>query len=471
MNRGIGIVHLGLGNFHRAHQAVFTQAVLAADPRWGICGVSLRSAGVVAELQAQGMRYTVLERSPAGIRPQAISAIREALRGDREMPLVIDRIAASATQVVTLTVTEKGYCHDPATGRLDVTHPDIVHDLAHPDAPSSAPGVLLRGLEARRRHGTPLTVVCCDNLPHNGVMVGALVRELAARIDEGLAQWITRDVAFPSTMVDRIVPATTDADREAPRALGLADAIPVATEPFSQWVIADRFADARPGWDEAGAQLVGDVEPFELMKLRLLNGAHSTMAYLGYLAGHDFIHQVSTEPLFERLVGRLWSELVPTLPAALFGTPGVDVEAYQCALMQRFRNVALPHRTSQIAMDGSQKLPQRLIGAARERLSRGESVDTIALAIAGWMRYAAGTDENGRPFDVRDPLGAAFARIASVAAGDPAALARGMLGIDAVFGPLGANPDFAATVTRQLQRLFSMGATGAIACHLRSQAP
>ena len=471
MNHGIAIVHLGLGNFHRAHQAVYTQAALAGDPRWGICGVSLKSAGVVEELRAQGMRYTVLERSPSGIRPHTVTAIREALRGDREMPVVVERIAAPATQVVTLTVTEKGYCHDPATGRLSVVHPDIVHDTAHPETPSSAPGGLVRGIEARRRHGTPLTVVCCDNLPHNGVMVGALVRELAGRIDEVLARWIERDVAFPSTMVDRIVPATTDADREAARALGLADAIPVATEPFSQWVIEDFFAGARPGWEAAGAQLVGDVAPFELMKLRLLNGAHSTMAYLGYLAGHHFIHQVSTEPLFERLIGRLWGELVPTLPAALFDMPGVDVEAYQRALMQRFRNAALPHRTSQIAMDGSQKLPQRLIGAARERLSRGESVDTIALAIAGWMRYAAGTDENGRPIDVRDPLAAAFARIASTAAGDPAALARGMLGIDGVFGPLGANPDFAATVTRHLRRLFGMGATGAIACHLRSHAP
>ena len=471
MNRDIGIVHLGLGNFHRAHQAVYTQAVLAADARWGICGVSLRSAGVVAELRAQGMRYTVLERSPAGTRPQTITAIREALRGDREMPRIIERIAASTTQIVSLTVTEKAYCHDPATGRLDIAHPDIVHDLAHTDAPSSAPGVLLRGLEARRRHGTPLTVVCCDNLPHNGVMVGALVRDLAGLVDDGLAQWIERAVAFPSTMVDRIVPASTDADREAVRSLGLEDAIPVATEPFTQWVIEDRFAGARPGWDAAGAQLVGDVAPFELMKLRLLNGAHSTMAYLGYLAGHHFIHQVSSEPMFERLIERLWRELAPTLPAVLFDMPGVDVEAYQCALMQRFRNVALPHRTSQIAMDGSQKLPQRLIGAARERLSRGQSVDTIALAIAGWMRYAAGTDENGLPIDVRDPLAAALARIASSAAGDPAALAHGMLGIDAVFGSLGENPDFAATVTRHLRRLFGMGAAGAIACHLRSQAP
>lgn len=455
----VGIVHLGLGNFHRAHQAVYTQAALQADDRWGICGVSLRSAGVVRELRAQGMRYTVLERSPAGVTPYTISVIRDALRGDRDMDAIVTRIAAPATRIVTLTVTERGYCHVPATGRLDVGHADIVNDLGNASAPRSAPGVLLRGLQARMTHGAPLTVVCCDNLPRNGSTVRAITLELAALIDPALSRWVEANVAFPSTMVDRIVPAPTDADREAVRTLGLHDAIPVATEPFSQWVIEDRFAAERPRWEDGGAQFVADVGPFETMKLRLLNGAHSAMAYLGYLAGFEFVDQVAADPPFRHMVERLWGELAPTLPPL----PGIDIAGYQRMLMQRFRNSALSHRTWQIAMDGSQKLPQRLVAAAGERLVRGESVDAIALAIAAWMRYAIGTDEQGRAIDVRDPMQSEFARIARRAADDPAALARAMLGLEDVFGPIGANPDFADSVTRQLRLLFMLGAKRTIA--------
>ena len=455
----ISIVHLGLGNFHRAHQAVYTQAALRADERWGICGVSLRSAGVIRELRAQGMRYTVLERSPAGVTPYTITAIRDALRGERDMATIVARIAAPATRIVTLTVTEKGYCHVPATGRLDPGHADIAHDIGAARAPRSAPGVLLRGLQARMAHGAPLTVVCCDNLPHNGATVRAITLELAALIDPPLARWVDTNVAFPSTMVDRIVPATTDVDREAVRTLGIHDAIPVATESFTQWVIEDRFAAERPRWEDGGAQFVTDVRPFEMMKLRLLNGAHSAMAYLGYLAGYEFVDQVAGDPPFRRMVECLWSELAPTLPPM----PGIDIAAYQRALMLRFQNSALSHRTWQIAMDGSHKLPQRLVAAATERQDRGEGVETIALAIAAWMRYAAGTDEQGRAIDVRDPLQPEFARIARRSADDPAALARGMLRLEQVFGPLGANADFAATVTRHLHLLFRMGAKRVIA--------
>ena len=455
----VGIVHLGLGNFHRAHQAVYTQAALQADDRWGICGVSLRSAGVVRELRAQGMRYTLLERSPTGVTPYTISAIRDALRGDRDMDAIVARISAPATRIVTLTITEKGYCQVPATGRLDAGHADIVHDLGDASAPRSAPGVLLRGLHLRMAHGAPLTVVCCDNLPHNGATVRAITLELAALIDPALARWIETSVAFPSTMVDRIVPATTDADREAVRTLGLHDAVPVATEPFTQWVIEDRFAAERPRWEDGGAQFVADVGPFEMMKLRLLNGAHSAMAYLGYLAGYEFVDQVAADPSFRRMVERLWAELAPTLPPM----PGIDIADYQRMLMLRFQNSALSHRTWQIAMDGSQKLPQRLVAAASERQARGEGVDTIVLAIAAWMRYATGADEQGRAIDVRDPLQPEFARIARRSADDPAALARGMLGLEQVFGPLGANAHFADNVTRKLRQLFSMGAKRVVA--------
>ena len=461
---GIGILHLGLGNFHRAHQAVYTDSILAADPRWGISGVSLKSRGATADLATQDGLYTLLAKSPQGDAVRIIGSLRETLAAADGIAPVLARIAAPTTCIVSLTVTEKGYCHDPASGRINWSHADIVHDLAAPETPIGSLGVLLRGLALRRAHGTPLSVLCCDNLPHNGATVRALALELAQRIDTGLAAWIDANVAFPSSMVDRIVPATTDADRAAVRALGIADAAPVATEPFSQWVIEDRFAHGRPEWDKAGAQFVADVAPFELMKLRLLNGAHSTMAYLGYLAGHDFIFQVSAEALFARAVGRLWAELAPTLPTALTGAAGIDIAAYQRDLLTRFRNTALPHRTWQIAMDGSQKIPQRLLAPARQRLARGESIDAIALGVAAWMVYVSGVDEKGAAIDVRDPLAADCARAAAAAGGDTDALCGALLALEPVFGrDLPDDPRFRAPVCAWLGRLKAHGVRACLA--------
>ncbi len=448
-----GIVHLGLGNFHRAHQAVYTDTVLADDPAWGICGVSMRTRGAVDALIAQDHLYTVIERDPDGTGARVIGSLREALAGADGVARAIRRIAAADIRIVSLTVTEKGYCHQSATGGLDRAHPDIRHDLAHPDDPRSAPGVLLAGLAARMPSGAPISVLTCDNLPHNGALVRKLVLELAELRDPRLARWIEASVAFPATMVDRIVPATTPADLETVRRLGLEDAAPVATEPFSQWVIEDSFASGRPAWEAAGAQFVADVAPFELMKLRMLNGAHSTMAYLGYLAGHEFIYQASGDPGLARVVENLWDELAPTLPA----TPGVDIPAYRRDLMRRFRNTALPHRTWQIAMDGSQKLPQRLLAAARERLAANQSVDTIALAVAAWMRYVGGRDEAGQAIDVRDPLAATFVNVAA-ATSSPGERAAGLLALPQIFGSdLPADARFADPVRRHLERICKHG--------------
>lgn len=281
------------------------------------------------------------------------------------------------------------------------------------------------------------------------------MHELAAAADPGLLSWMQDNVSFPSTMVDRIVPATTAEDMgETAKLLGVDDAVPVMTEPFCQWVIEDRFAAARPAWEEAGAQFVADVAPFELMKLRLLNAAHSAMAYLGYLAGHEFIYQVSADPLFERLIARLWHEVEPTLPKM-----PIDVAHYQHDLMARFRNPALPHRTWQIAMDGSQKLPQRILASVRACLAAGAPFDTLALVVAGWMRYVAGTDENGGQIDVRDPLAGDLVRIAEQTRGAPAALCEGLLDLKAIFGPdLPTHHGFVQTVTRHLESLFRNGA-------------
>jgi fructuronate reductase len=464
----IGIVHLGIGAFHRAHQAFYADALLARDPRWGICGVSLRSAGARDQLAPQDGLYTIALKSAAGIERRVIGAVREVLFAVEQKATVIARIAAPSTHIISLTVTEKGYCHDPATGRLNAAHAGIAHDLAHPETPSTAPGWLVGGLRARMAAGAgPVTVVCCDNLPHNGRVIEGIVREFSERVDPRLAAWIAINVRFPGTMVDRIVPATTAADREAFAAeCGLADEGLVLTEPFTQWVFEDDFASAagdRPRWEDAGAQRVTDVAPFELMKLRMLNGSHSAMAYLGYLAGYDFIHQVGADPRFRRLVNGLWDESGATLPPL----PGVDIGKYRRDLLARYQNAALPHKTWQIAMDGSQKLPQRLLNPARERLRAGASIAHLALAVAGWMRYVGGVDERGQPIDVRDPLGLQFKTICAGAGdADPDARVRGLLSLSSIFGDgLPANPRFVETVTDWHRKLAHDGVQHVLNSH------
>lgn len=459
----VGIVHLGIGAFHRAHQAVYTDDALAlAGGAWGICGVSLRSADVRDRMNPQDGLYTVVEKARTGVRYRVIGSVREVLfRGD-ELDAILARMAAPATRIVSLTITEKGYCHDPASGELNVAHPDVVHDLALPAEPVTAVGLVVLALEHRRaRDAGPLTVLCCDNLQQNGRLVAGIVSAYARARDPALAAWIAANVSFPCTMVDRIVPATTESDlAEVNRALGLLDAAPVVCEPFLQWVIAGDFVAGRPEWERAGAQFVADVAPFEAMKLRLLNASHSMLAYLGFLAGHETIWQVAAQPDFAALMRALMEEVTPTLalPAA------VDLPAYKAALVERFGNPALPHRTQQIAMDGSQKLPQRLLDTVRDNLAAGRPIACAALAVAAWMRYVSGVDEAGREIRVSDPLAADFARVAAAHRGDAEALARGLLGLPAVFGgDLPADPRFVGPVSAWLAALFADGAARTVA--------
>ncbi|MEO8485094.1 MAG: mannitol dehydrogenase family protein [Betaproteobacteria bacterium] len=460
----VGIVHLGLGAFHRAHQAVYTDDVLATDPRWGICGVSMKTQRAVEPLAAQDGLYTLLLKDPARVTARVIGSIRETVFAPADPAALVRRMADSAVHVVTLTVTEKGYCHDPATGRLDLAHPDIAHDLAHPERPRSAVGILVAALEARMRDGTgALNVVCCDNLPHNGRVLEKLVATFAHAPE--LQRWIGAHAAFPCTMVDRIVPATTDADvADAARRLGVADAAPVVAEPFIQWVIENRFAAPRPAWERAGAEIAHDVAPYETMKLRLLNGSHSTLAYLGFLAGHATIAQAASDARLGRLVERqMTEEIMPTLASP----PGIDLAKYGTTLLARFRNPALPHKTAQVAMDGSQKLPQRLLGTVRDRLARGASIRHLSLAVAGWMRYASGFDETGARIEVVDPLAERYAAIAADARGDATKLAKGLLGLAAVFGDdLPRVPVFSEAVTGHLQSLMRRGVSATLADHL-----
>jgi len=459
---GVGIVHLGVGAFHRAHQAVYTDALLARDPRWGICGASLRTPRAIAGLAEQDGLYSVLWKGETGTRAQVIGALREVrFAGDDRVGLVT-RMADPRISVVTLTVTEKGYCHEPATGALDFAHADVIADLAHPAEPVSAPGTLVAAIAARRAAGAgALTIICCDNLPHNGHTLAGLVREFARARDPSLLAWIDDHVAFPDTMVDRIVPATTAEDlAEAQRMLGVHDAAVVCAEPFGQWVIENRFTGARPAWEDAGAQVANDVGVYETMKLRLLNGSHSALAYLGFLMGDATVWQAASDPPLAAFVEAMMrDEIVPTLVAP----PGVDLGSYCAELLLRFRNRALPHRTQQIAMDGSQKLPQRLLATIRDRRRAGLPYTRLALAVAAWIRYASGRDEAGRAIDVADPQQPTFAALAARHGDNRAALADAFIDLKPVFGDLGEDADFRARIGRAVVVLFRDGARKALA--------
>ncbi len=455
-NLGIGSVHLGLGAFHRAHQAVYTDdAIAGSGGDWGICAVSLKTPTARDQLAPQDGLYSVRTVSRAADAWRVIGSVREVLFGPDQMADVIARIARAETKIITLTVTEKGYCANVAKREPLWDHADIAHDLAHADAPRSVLGVLAAGLHERfRKRGAPLTILCCDNLPENGAVLESLVHQFVTRLYPLTLPWLRKHVRFPSSMVDRIVPATQAQDRsDAARALGYEDEGVVRAEPFGQWVIEDNFAAERPAWEQVGAQLVSDVRPFEKMKLRLLNGSHSLMAYLGYVAGYETIAETVIDPAFERLVTALMLEAEATLEPI----PGVDFAAYRAQLIERFGNPANGHRCAQIAADGSQKIPQRWIAVANERLAKGLDVNALTLATAGWIRYLYGKDEMDTAIAISDPLAAEFSAIAAKHPYDALSFADAILRVEPVFGALGRNPAFAAPVKRWVSQLFRDG--------------
>jgi fructuronate reductase len=457
-----GIIHLGLGAFQRAHQAVYTDALLASDPRWGILGVSLRSPETRDALAPQDGLYCLATMDGRGTSHRIIGALTGTVVAPEDPAALVARLADPALRIVSTTVTEKGYSHDPATGALREDDPDIRHDLIHIGRPRTTLGTIVAGLKRRKALGlAPFTVLACDNLPANGRTLRGLVIGFAELLDVELGKWVAGEVRFPSTMVDRIVPATTEEDRASvAAALGLTDAWPVVAEPFSQWVIEDDFGLERPAWDQAGARFVQDVAPYELMKLRLLNGAHSTLAYLGYLMGRETVSAAMQETGIARLLEAMMrDEVTPTLPAL----GGIDLSSYRASLLERFRNPTLKHRTWQIAMDGSQKLPQRLLGTIRDRLAKGQPIDRLALGVAGWMRYVIGIDEMGETIDVRDPLAPRLRAIADETGPVAARLAPALFALREVFGTdLPADPRFAAAVEAALDRLLTLGARATV---------
>ena len=450
------MAHIGVGAFHRCHQAEYTDDLLESEfDRWGVVGINVREPRLTETLGRQGGLYTRLMRQDDRVETRVIGSIVKVVDSQDDARPALDVLASPDIDVVTMTITEKGYCHSPATGELSLDHPDIVHDLAHPDAPKSVPGLILRALDLRRQsHGRPLTVLSCDNIPSNGAILGRVVNALADAQGKGLAAWIAGNAAFPSSMVDRIAPATAPEDLQAVASrFGYRDNAVVVCEPFRQWVIENSFAGRFPAWDRVGASFVDDVTAFEHLKMRVLNGAQTTLCYLGVFAGHEHTCDDMLDPLLVHFVRRmLLEETLPTLDPV----PGMDAQAYVEQSLERLRNTAIRHRNHQIATDGSQKIVQRLLMPALERLRRGQDAALLSVAVAGWMTYLVRASERfGRAWVADDPYAGRIAAIADRVGHDPTALASEIMGIDAIFDPeLAANATFRRAVIAGLDGLL-----------------
>ncbi len=459
---GTGIVHLGCGAFHRAHQAVYTDAALArSGGDWRIAAVSLRSTEIADALNPQEGLYTLIERGGEGVSARVIGSLSRVIAATREPGETLAALVDPATKIVMLTVTEKAYGIDRARGDVDAAHPAVASDLADPRRPTGVLGLITEAMRQRLAAAVaPFTVLCCDNLPDNGALVKAGVLGFARRVDPALAARIEETVAFPSSMVDRITPAVTAATlADAERLTGYRDEAAVETEPFTQWVIEDNFPQGRPDWEAGGALFVSDVAPYEAMKLRMLNGAHSMVAYAGFLAGHEFVRDAMADASLASLVRRHLLAAAATLNEL----PGIDLETYAGELVARFANPAIAHATYQIAMDGTEKLPQRLVAPALDMLAAGCSARPFAFAIAAWMRYCMGQTEAGVAYALRDPRDAAIVAAVAAAAGDPAALAARLLALDDVFAPAVVESQaFATEITRLLSDMVEKGMRAAI---------
>lgn len=461
----VGIVHIGAGAFHRAHQAVYTDDALAkSGGDWRILGVSLRSAETANALNAQNGLYNLVVRSDQADAPafRVIGAMAGILTAQDGIDPIITAMTDPKVRVVSLTITEKAYGLDRATGDLDLSDPVISADLRTPYAPRTAIGLIVRVLQLRRQLGhNAFTALSCDNLPDNGRLLRSAVLGYAHQIDPDLAGWIADNARFPCTMVDRITPACTpELIQETQDLTGLADQAPIETEPFSQWVIEDDFCNGRPAWDEVGVLMVDDVAPYENMKLRLLNGAHSMLAYAGFLSGHTYVRDVMTDPVLSQLVARH----IKTATATLAPLEGIDFDAYGRALLERFRNPNIAHETYQIAMDGSQKMPQRIFEPAAKAIAQGNDSDTFSFATAVWIRYLLGRHDTGETYALRDPRETELASLCKSCDEDPEALVAAVFALpNLVPTELAAISEFQKAVQSCLKQMLANGMQSAIA--------
>jgi mannitol 2-dehydrogenase len=452
-----GIVHIGVGGFFRAHQAVYADDLLenGGDPQWAYCGIGLLpgDARTRDALRSQDCLYTVVVRDGAASHPRVIGSLIEYLFAPDDPARVIAKLASAETKIISLTITEGGYHINQKSGGFDLEHPDVRSDLANPGQPRGVFGYLAEGLHQRMLgQGQPVTLMSCDNIQGNGDLLKRHLLAYAEQRDRRLAAWISANCSFPNSMVDRITPGTTDQDRAMVRdEIGIDDKWPVMTESFSQWVLEDHFVAGRPAWEKCGIQFTEDVAAYEKIKLRILNGSHQALCYIGLLLGHTYVHEAAADPEIRRLVqSMLQREVIPSLVPM----PGMELNAYQAHVLERFCNVAIRDPLSRISIYGSSGMPQFLFPSIEEQLKRGP-VDYLSFVIASWFRCLTGKDDEGREIRLLDPMFPALREIALRAQHDPDAVFTG----HDLFGPrLSQSKTFRQTVRRALQSFYDLGA-------------
>lgn len=452
-----GILHLGVGGFHRSHQALYLDdlAEKHGDREWGICGVGImpQDAAMNKALNAQDCLYTLVERSGKTSTARIIGSLVEYIFGYEHPGKVFEKLADPAIKIVTMTATEGGYCFDQGTGELDFNHPGIKNDLANPGQPQTIFGYLSEGLKRRRDAGIkPFTVLSCDNLQHNGEVTKRTLLAFCSKKDAELSTWIEANVAFPNCMVDRITPATTDAERDLVRSqYHLEDAFPVVAEPFIQWVVEDTFCNGRPALEKVGVQFTKNVPLYEKMKIRLLNATHSAMGYLGYLCGYRYIYEIAQAEEFKPYLAELMDIEVTPLVGEV---PGVNLTDYKKTLMERFANETIKDQALRICMDGSAKMPKFILPSIQEQLERGGPIRRLTLCVASWIRFLNAKDEQGQEIPIVDPQADRLKKVVQEAgkSADP------VLALTDIFGDLGTHEHFAKEVQHLLDMLYKDGA-------------
>ena len=463
-----GIAHIGVGGFHRAHQAYYTDALMNTGEAldWAICGVGLRAEDRRArdDLKDQDYLFTLFELGDTDdTEVRVIGAIRDMLLAEDGAQAVIDKLASPEIRIVSLTITEGGYCIDDSNGEFMAHLPQIQHDLTHPDSPKTVFGFLCAALAKRRAASTPaFSLMSCDNLPHNGAVTRKALLAFAALRDAELHDWITKNVSFPNAMVDRITPMTsTEHKLQLHDKHAVDDAWPVVCEPFVQWVLEDKFVNGRPAWEKVGVQFTDDVTPYEEMKIKLLNGSHLALTYLGFLKGYRFVHETMNDPLFVRYM-RAYMDLDVT--PQLSAVPGIDLSDYKNTLVARFSNQAIADQLERVCSDGSSKFPKFTVPTINRLIADGRETQRAALVVAAWALYLKGVDENGDTYSIPDPR-AAFCQ---TLVADDALITQRLLGIEDIFGTeIPRSPEFVAAfewccnslrevgVTRTLERVLA----------------
>ncbi|POF43663.1 mannitol dehydrogenase [Pseudomonas laurylsulfativorans] len=440
-----GIAHIGVGGFHRAHQAFYTDALMNTGEAldWAICGVGLRAEDRRArdDLQQQDYLFTLFELGDSNdTEVRVIGALRDMLLAEDGVQALIDKLASPEIRIVSLTITEGGYCIDDSTGEFMPHLPQIQHDLAYPDTPKTVFGFLCAALDRRRAAGTPaFTLMSCDNLPHNGAVTRKALLAFAALHDSDLRDWIDANVSFPNAMVDRITPMTSTLHRlQLADQHGVDDAWPVVCEPFVQWVLEDKFVNGRPAWEKVGVQFTDDVTPYEDMKIKLLNGSHLALTYLGFLKGYRFVHETMNDPLFVRYM-RAYMDLDVT--PQLAPVPGIDLTAYKDTLVARFSNQAIADQLERVCSDGSSKFPKFTVPTINRLIVDGGETKRAALVVAAWALYLKGVDEHGETYSIPDPR-AAFCQALLA---DDGLITQRLLAVEEIFGTTIARaPEFVA---------------------------